>query len=39
MNDPSVTTKEIAKEGRSVTKKLEARFSSVYADVVYFVLL
>jgi hypothetical protein len=36
MNDPNVTTKEIAKEGRSVMKKLEPRFSSVYADAGVF---
>jgi hypothetical protein len=36
MNDPIVTTKEIAKEGRSVMKNLEPRFTSVYADAGVF---
>jgi hypothetical protein len=36
MNDPSVTTKEIAKEASSVMKNLEPRFSSVYAEAGVF---
>jgi hypothetical protein len=36
MNDPHVTTKEIAKEGRSVMKNLEPRFTSVYANAGVF---
>jgi hypothetical protein len=36
MNDPRVTTKEITKEGRSVMKNLEPRFTSVYADAGVF---
>jgi hypothetical protein len=36
VNDPSVKTKEIAKEARSVMKNLEPRFSSVYADAGVF---
>jgi hypothetical protein len=36
MLDPRVTTKEIAKEGRSVMKNLQPRFTSVYADAGVF---
>jgi hypothetical protein len=38
MNNPSVTTKEIAKEARSVMKNFEPRFSSVYANAGVFCL-